>query len=377
MSAPIYLDHMATTPLDAVVRRVMDEALELGPANPHASTHAYGWAAARAVEDARTDVASLIGAKPAEIVFTSGATEACNLALIGGARASPRRRIVVSSIEHPCVLEAAAHLEREGYEVEIVPVDGSAVVDLDAIASVVDDRTAIVSVMLANNETATIEPIGKIGALCRERGVLLHTDAAQAAGRIAMDVDALQVDFLSLSAHKMYGPMGIGALYVRTGTPVARQLHGGAQQGGLRGGTVPTPLAVGFGRAAGLARERLSSDSEHLFALADSLWQGLSAAVPDAQLVAGDATRLPGCFAVRVPGVSAEDWLLASPEIAASTGAACASADQRPSHVMRALGLSAEEAASVIRISLGRSSTEGDVGVAVSSLLAGVRNCRD
>ncbi len=373
MKKSIYLDHMSTTPLDRRVRAAMDGVIDLGPANPHASTHGYGWDAARVVAAARLDVAALIGAAAGEIIFTSGATEANNLAIAGVLRASAKRGLVISAIEHPCVLETARALERNGVALTIVPVDENAVVDPAHVAAAIDDDTALVSVMLANNETATIQPVAEIGALCRERGVVFHTDAVQAGGRIPIDVQALNADLLSLSAHKVYGPMGIGALYVRAGTALQRQMHGGAQQGGLRAGTVPTPLAAGFGMAARLAKDELPSDAGHLKELSDSLWQQLKAALPDLELIAQDAARLPGCLSVRLPGIDAREWLEGAPGVAASTGAACASADGRPSHVLRAMGLSTEEAACAIRLSVGRTTTIDDTSRAVTELVMGAK----
>lgn len=369
METPVYLDHMSTTPLDPRARAAMDAAMDLGPANPHASTHGFGWTAAGVVDEARGEVARLVAAAAGEIVFTSGATEANNLAISGALKASGKRKLVVSAVEHPCVLETARALEREGCTLAIVPVDSDARVDPGDVAAAIDGETGLVSVMLANNETATVEPVAEIAVLCRDRGVLFHTDAVQAAGRIEIDVRALGADLLSLSAHKIYGPMGIGALYVRAGTALARQTHGGAQQGGLRAGTVPTPLAAGFGIAARVAKDELAATARHLAELSEALWRQLQGALPELVLIADGAPRLPGCLAVRLPGVEARDWLLAAPAIAASTGAACASADGRPSHVLRATGLNAEEAAGAIRLSVGRETTREEMNFAASELV--------
>lgn len=369
MKLPVYLDHMATTPVDARVRAAMDAVYDQGPANPHSSTHAYGWKAAGCIDHARSDVSALIGARPDEILFTSGATEANNLALSGAVRASGRRRIVVSAIEHPCVLETARALERDGCELTVLDVDASGLVDPDDVVNAIDSDTALVSIMLANHETGTIEPVAEIGALCRERDVLFHTDAVQAVSRIPIDVVALNADLLSLSAHKMYGPMGIGALYLKAGTQLEPVLYGGAQQGGFRAGTVPTPLAAGFGKAAQLVKDGLASDAGHLSELSIRLFNGLQASIPDLLLIGPENDRVPGCLTVRVPGLNAEDWLLATPSIAASSGAACASGDGRPSHVLRAMGLSAEQASGAIRLSVGRATAVEEIEIAAAALV--------
>lgn len=371
MKPPVYLDHMATTPVDARVRAAMDAVYDQGPANPHSSTHAYGWKAAEQIDRARRDIAALIGARPGEILFTSGATEANNLALAGAVRASGKSGIVVSAVEHPCVLESARALERDGCALTVVGVNKNCMVASDEVARAIDSDTALVSIMLANHETGTVQPVAEIGALCRARGIVCHTDAVQAAARMPVDVSALNVDLLSLSAHKIYGPMGIGALYVRTGMVLEPTLRGGAQQGGLRAGTVPTPLVAGFGKAAQLAKDALLSDTRRLSELSKQLFDGLRSAIPALHLIGSDKARLPGCLSLRLPGVNAEDWLLATPEIAASTGAACASDDGRPSHVLRAMGLSAEQAAGAVRLSIGRATTKEDIDLAVTALIDG------
>lgn len=371
MKTPVYLDHMSTTPVDPRVRAAMDAVYDLGPANPHASSHRYGWKASELLDEARRQVAGLIGASASEVLFTSGATEANNWAISGAVRASGKRKLVTTAVEHPCVLETARALERDGHELAVLPVDGEGLVDPGAVANAVDQDTGLVSVMLANNETGTIEPVAEIAHLCRSQGILCHTDAVQAAGRIPIDVEALGVDLLSLSAHKMYGPLGIGALYVRSGVAVDRLLHGGAQQGGLRAGTVPAPLAAGFGQAAEIAQGCLADDMGALADLAELLFDELRKGIPRLVALHPDIRRLPGCICVRVPGVTGEEWLLATPEVAAATGAACASGTSRPSHVMVALGLSAEEASGSVRLSVGRTTTREEVEFAAARLIEG------
>jgi len=368
----IYLDHLATTPIDPDVRAAIDAIWDLGPANPHASANRFGWRAAEIVAQAQVSVARLIGARAAEIVFTSGATEANNLAIKGFASTVPPGRILVSAIEHPCVLEAARSLTSRGFEVVELPVGATGIVEPGAVADRLSDETRLISVMLANNEIGTIEPVAEIAALCRARNVAVHCDAAQAVGRIPVDVAALRVDLLSLSGHKLYGPLGIGALYVRSGTRLAPIFHGGAQQGGLRAGTVPTPLAAGLGKAADIAAERQQHDGEHLTELSDRLWRGLGVSIPGLTLLGPEKGRLPGCLNVAVPSADAEAWLLATPRIAAATGAACASGSRRPSHVLKAIGCAPEIAAGSIRLSVGRATTVEDVDEAVAALAAGL-----
>ncbi len=368
----IYLDNLGTTQLDPRVRAAMDAVLDFGPGNPHAA-HGFGWKAAEAVDEARRAIATMIGARASEIVFTSGATEANNLAIKGVASARGPGRIVVSAIEHPCVLNSAAALEPQGFERRIVGVDSEGRIDVAELEAALTDNTALVSVMLANNEIGTIEPLAEIAGLCRARGIAFHTDAVQAAGRMAIDVGALGVDLLSLSAHKFYGPLGIGILYARQGTKLQPILHGGAQQGGLRAGTVSAPLVVGMGAAARIAVEELPLQINHLAELTDSLYEHLRGAVRGLVLNGPAEGRLPGCLNVSVPGVDAEQWLLACPGLAASTGSACASGGMRPSHVLEAIGLSAELSAASVRLSVGRFTTHEDVEEAGRLLVEGVR----
>lgn len=368
----IYLDAMASAPLDPRVRAAMDEILDRGPANPHATTHAPGWGAAATIDTARRAVAGLVGANASEIVFTSGATEANNLAIRGAVAGQTRRRIVVCAVEHPCVLEAARALERDGFAVSLAPVDAQARLDLEALDRLVDEHTRLVCVMLANNEVGTIEPVAEAARIAHAAGALLHCDAAQAAGRLAIDVADLGADLLSLSAHKFCGPMGIGALYVRGGVSLAPILHGGRQQGGLRAGTVPVALAHGMGVAAELAGAETASDARRLAELSDSFYETLRAAIPGLVLNSPQRGRLPGCLNVSVPGVEARDWLLACPGLAAASGAACASGDAGPSHVLAAMGLAADRIAGAIRLSMSRFTTRDDVERAGDMLVAGL-----
>ncbi|HEX7967361.1 MAG TPA: aminotransferase class V-fold PLP-dependent enzyme, partial [Stellaceae bacterium] len=294
-SAPVYLDYQATTPTD---RRVVEAMLpwfteKFG--NPHSITHAYGREAEAAVEAARGEVAALIGAEPREIVFTSGATEANNLAIKGAAhfhRERGRDHIVTVATEHKCVLESCLVLEREGFRLTVLPVDAQGIVDMVALAAAIDERTAVVSVMAANNEIGVLQPVAEIGALCRERGVLFHSDAAQAVGKVPVDVEAMTIDLLSISGHKFYGPKGIGALYVRRRprARIAPLFDGGGQERGLRSGTLPTPLCVGLGAAARIARDEMAAEAERLLGMRRRVLAGIRAMLPEVRLN-GDAER--------------------------------------------------------------------------------------
>jgi cysteine desulfurase len=380
---PIYLDNQASTPLDPRVLEAMLPYFTEHFGNPHSESHVYGHNAMAAIETARGEVARLINGDPREIVFTSGATEANNLALKGAAhfaRAHPpaggkgRDHLIVLTTEHKCVLESAATLQREGFAISYLPVEPNGLVDLDRLAAAMTDRTLLVSVMAAHNEIGVIQPLAEIGALCRARGVLLHTDAAQAFGKIPLDVEAMRIDLMSISGHKTYGPKGIGALYVRR-RPRVRLLpliDGGGQERGLRSGTLPTPLCVGLGRAAALAGAEMAEEAQRLRQLRDRLYANLRRRVPD-MLLNGDLDhRLPGSINMSFPGVTAPALIEACPSVAMSTGSACTSASVEPSYVLRALGMSDDRANASIRLGLGRFTTAADVDFAVDAIAAAV-----
>jgi cysteine desulfurase len=374
---PVYLDHHATTPLDPRVLDAMLPYLTDNFGNPHSAQHAYGWAAKAAIEQARREVAALIGAVPEEIVFTSGATEANNLAIRGAAAlARGRCHVVTCATEHPCVLETCRALPGVGFDLTELPVAPDGLLDLDRFREALRPDTALVSIMTANHEIGVLQPIAEIARLCRAHGILLHTDAAQAAGRIPLDVAAQGVDLMSLSAHKLYGPKGVGALYLRRGVRIAPLFAGGAQERGLRPGTLPTPLCVGFGAACVLARRELAHQAARLSDLRERLYQGLRATVPDVRLNGAAEPRLPDNLNVCLSGIDAEDLLAELPELALSTGAACASASQEPSPVLRALGLSDEAIQGSIRIGLGRTTTEREIDFAIERLGAAARRLR-
>ena len=378
---PIYLDNQATTPIDP---RVLDAMLPYFTehfGNPHSDSHAYGHNAAAAVERARGAVARLIGADPREIVFTSGATEANNLALKGAARFArahpsagrpPRDHIVTLATEHKCVLESVAALEREGFATSVLPVEPDGRVSLDRVAAAFGERTLLVSVMAAHNEIGVIQPLAEIGALCRARGVLFHTDAAQAFGKIPLDVEAMRIDLMSISGHKIYGPKGIGALYVRRRPRVRLEplIDGGGQERGLRSGTLPAPLCVGLGEAAALAAGAMEAEAARLKKMRDRLQQTLLRRVPGVHVNGDREHRLPGNLNLSFPGLTALALIEACPSLAISTGSACTSAAVEPSYVLRALGLSEALANASIRLGLGRFTTEAEVDFAIEALAA-------
>jgi len=380
--APIYLDHHATTPTDARVVEAMLPyfAQEFGNAASH--THAYGWRAEAAVELARESLARGVGASdPRELVFTSGATESNNLALLGAAEALRGRRsqLVALATEHSSVLDPLRALARRGFELRELPVSGSGLVDPDDVARAVSDRTALVSVMWANNEVGVLQPIEAIARVCRERGVLLHCDAAQAVGKLRVEATASGVDLLSFTAHKLYGPKGVGALYVRSGRPRVRLepiLHGGGHEGGLRSGTLPVPLIVGFARALELALAERVEEAKRLASLRDHLLDRLRAGLAGV-FVNGDLERrLPNNLNVGFEGVSADALMAGLPELALSAGSACSSARPEPSHVLKALGLPDDAVKASIRIGLGRTNTLAEIDAAADRLIAEVSALR-
>jgi cysteine desulfurase len=375
---PIYLDYQATTPTDPRVVEAMLPWFTEKFGNPGSATHAYGIEAERAVETARAQLAALIGAEPREIVFTSGATESNNLALKGAARFHRplgRDHIVTVTTEHKCVLEAAKALERDGFRVTMLGVDSNGLVDLDSVGRAVDDRTAIVSVMAANNEIGVFQPLREIAAICHDKGALLHTDAAQAIGKISFNVRELDIDLASISGHKMYGPKGIGALYVRRRprARIAPLIDGGGQERGLRSGTLPTPLIVGIGAAAAIAQAEMIQEAIRLTHQRRRFLTRVQKLVPGI-LFNGDAERrLPGNLNLSFPNVNATDLMAACPGIAVSSGSACSSAELEPSYVLRALGFSDERAAASIRVGLGRMTTEAELDRAADLLAAAWR----
>jgi cysteine desulfurase len=371
MNAPIYLDYNATTPVAPEVADAILPFLREHFGNP-SSSHPYGRFAAQAVAQARSHVAALIGARDDEIVFTGCATEANNLALLGAAHArrGAKRHLVVSAIEHPAVLAPAAHLEAEGWSLSVVPVDRFGLVSPDEVARAIRPDTALVSVMHANNEVGTIQPIAEIARITRARGVLLHTDAAQTAGKIGVDVDALGVDLLTLAGHKFYAPKGVGALYVRPGTPLRGIGFGAEHERGLRPGTENVPAIVGLGAAAQLGRERLPQATGRLRELRDGLHALMIEAIPGLALNGHPDLRLPNTLNVSFPGVSGRVLLDNARDIvAASLGSACHSEHDAVSGVLAAMGLDAVRASGAVRLSVGNMTMPGEVGLAAKGLI--------
>ena len=369
---PVYLDYQATTPIDPVAREAMMPFLGELFGNPHSNGHRFGWETSRAIRDARARVADLINADDDEIVFTSGATESCNLALRGIANRSGngrRNRIVTLATEHPAVLETVLDLGRSGFDTVVLPVGPDGLLNLDHLDKVLDERTLIVSIMAANNEIGVLQPIADIAVRCQAAGALFHTDATQAAGRLPIDVDDWQVDLLSFSSHKVYGPKGVGALFVRSGLRLKPIITGGSQEGGLRAGTLPPALIVGFGAACELAATRQEEDQARMQTLTKRLYTGLREAHPTMRLFGHAARRLAGSLNIGYPGIPAEEVIRnIADHVAVSSGSACASSASEPSRVLLSLGFDPETAATGIRISLGRFTTEEEIETAISAL---------
>ena len=381
MSQPIYMDHNATTPVDPRVVEAMLPCMTEQFGNAASRTHAYGWAAAKLAEVARERLATGIGAHPEEIIFTSGATESNNLAIKGAAWALERsgNHIVTCATEHKAVLDPCQALARKGFAVNVLPVDGVGRLDPGRLAAALVEGSVLVSVMLANNETGTLQPIREIAAACGERGVLLHCDATQAVGKIPVDVDALGVDLLSFSAHKIYGPKGVGALYVRRRKPrlhLVPLLDGGGHEQGLRSGTLNVPGVVGFARALELGLEEMSRESVRLTQLRDRLDGAIRSRLEGVTLNGHPTERLPNTMNLSFEGVDGAALLVGVKEVAVASGSACTSADPKPSHVLLAMGRSKELANASLRFSLGRANTAQDVEIVANAVVREVTRLR-
>jgi cysteine desulfurase len=369
----IYLDHQATTPLAPEALAAMLPYLEGRFGNPH-SAHRFGYEADAGVETARAQLASLLNANAEDIVFTSGATEAANLALKGAMQASGRRRLVTVATEHSCVLESARWLERIGVALTVLPVGADGLLDPEALAAAMDDDVALVAVMAVNNEIGVVQPVAELAAVAKRKGALFFCDAAQAIGKISIDVNTIGVDLLSVSAHKLYGPKGAGALWIRPGTALAAQQHGGGQEGkGLRSGTLSPALCAGFGAAAAVAEARMGRDAAHV----RRLWDVALAAADVAHRVNGSVdARWHGNLSLTFPGVDGTRLLADLRGVAVSSGAACAEAQGKPSHVLAALGLSPADARATLRIGWGRTTTEDEVREGIALICEAVRRQR-
>ncbi len=380
MKLPIYFDNHATTPVDP---RVVDAMLPFFTERfgNSASKHAFGWEADSAVHEARKNVGSLIGAAPKEIIFTSGATESDNLAIKGVAELYRDRgdHIITCAAEHKAVLDCCKFLERQGYRVTYLPVDGNGTVDLDRLRSAIDDKTLLISIMLANNEVGTIQPLAEIGRIAGERGVLFHTDATQAVGKMPIDVAGWGVHLLSMTAHKLHGPKGIGALYVSARKPAVRlspTVHGGGHEGGMRSGTLNVPGIVGFGKACAIARQEMETELPHVTRLRDRLETGLFARLDELRLNGHPTERLCGNLNVAFGYVEGESLIMGLNDVAVSSGSTCTSAALEPSHVLKAMGVREDLAHGSIRFGLGRFNTEEEVDYVVERVAEEVTRLR-
>ncbi|CAI2299722.1 unnamed protein product [Caenorhabditis sp. 36 PRJEB53466] len=363
---PIYLDVQATSPMDPRVVDAMLPYMINDFGNPHSRTHSYGWKAEEGVEEARKYIADLIKADPRDIVFTSGATESNNLAIKGVAKfrkQSGKNHLITLQTEHKCVLDSCRYLENEGFKVTYLPVDNGGMVDLELLEHTITPETCLVSIMFVNNEIGVVQPIKQIGEMCRSKGVYFHTDAAQATGKVPIDVNELKIDLLSISGHKIYGPKGAGALYVRRRprVRVEAQMSGGGQERGLRSGTVAAPLCIGLGEAARIAANEMEMDKAHVDRLSRMLIDGINEKLPNIIRNGDPKHAYPGCVNLSFAYVEGESLLMALKSIALSSGSACTSASLEPSYVLRAIGSEEDLAHSSIRFGLGRFTTEAEV----------------
>lgn len=375
------MDYQATTPMDPrVLAKMLPYFIEKF-GNPHSRSHAYGWETEEAVDIARSHIASLINTSEKEIIFTSGATESNNLALKGVAHfyKDKKNHIITVVTEHKCVLDACRHLEQEGFEVTYLPVQKNGLIDLNVLKAAIKDSTLLVSVMVVNNEIGVIQPVEQIGRLCREKGVFFHCDAAQAFGKIPLDVESMNIDLMSISGHKIYGPKGIGALYVRRRPRVRLEpiISGGGQERGMRSGTLPTPLCVGLGEAAALAKVEMGSDTEHVRRLNNKFLKEIMENIPDVYLNGDREQRYPGNINLSFAYIEGESMIMAIKDLAVSSGSACTSASLEPSYVLRALGVNEELAHTSIRFGIGRFTTEEEIDFAINLVKNSINRLRE
>ncbi|XP_010943368.1 cysteine desulfurase, mitochondrial [Elaeis guineensis] len=378
---PLYLDMQATTPVDP---RVLDAMLPFYLSrfgNPHSRTHLYGWESDAAVEAARSQVAALVGANPKEIFFTSGATESNNISVKGVMHfyRDKKRHVVTTQTEHKCVLDSCRHLQQEGFEVTYLPVGPDGLVDLDRLAAAIRPGTGLVSVMAVNNEIGVVQPLEEIGRICKEKGVPFHTDAAQALGKIPIDVEKMGIGLMSLSGHKIYGPKGVGALYLRRRPRirVEPQMSGGGQERGIRSGTVPTPLVVGMGAACEIATKEMDYDGRRIAALQERLLNGIRSRLDGVVINGSVEHRYPGNLNLSFAYVEGESLLMGLKEVAVSSGSACTSASLEPSYVLRALGVDEDMAHTSIRFGIGRFTTEAEIDRAIELTVKQVEKLRE
>ncbi len=379
---PIYMDNHATTPVDPRVLDAMLPFFRENFGNAASRNHEFGWKAEEAVENARAQIAKLINASPKEIIFTSGATESDNLAIKGVAEMYREKgnHIITQVTEHKAVLDTCKRLEKSGYRVTYLPVKADGLIDLEDLKRAIDDKTILVTIMIANNEIGVVQPVAEIGKLCHEKGVLFHTDGVQAVGKIPVDVNAMQIDVLSLSAHKIYGPKGVGALYVRRRNPrvqISEQINGGGHERGMRSGTLNVPGIVGLGKAAEIAGEEMKSETERLLKLRNKLQRKLESALDYIHVNGSMEHRLPGNLNMSFVYVEGESLLMGINDVAVSSGSACTSATLEPSYVLKALGLGDDVAHSSIRFGLGRFNTEPEVDYVADKVIDVVQKLRE
>ena len=381
VSFPIYLDYQSTTPCDPRVVEKMLPYFTEKFGNPHSRSHKFGWEAEEACEIARGEVARLIGASEKEIVFTSGATESNNLAIKGVARfyGDQKKHIITCVTEHKCVLDTCRHLEREGFEITYLPVQSNGLIDLTELKRALRPDTLIVSIMAVNNEIGVIQPLAEIGTLCRDNGTFFHTDAAQAFGKIPLDVEAMNIDMMSISGHKIYGPKGIGALYVRRRPRVRLEalIHGGGQERGMRSGTLPTPLVVGLGEAARIASREMTEEALRITALSDKFMTAIHDNIKDVFLNGDRQLRWPGNINLSFAYIEGESMIMAIKDLAVSSGSACTSASLEPSYVLRSLGVSEELAHTSIRFGIGRFTTDAEIDKAIEIVCGAIDKLRE
>ena len=380
--SPVYLDNNATTPLDPRALEAMMPYLRENFGNAASRSHSFGWAAEEAVEKARKQVAEVIGASAKEIIWTSGATESDNLAVKGTARKyqGKGKHIIIQATEHKAVIDPAEYLQQSGFQLTVLGVDGQGLIRLEELDQAITEETTLVSIMLANNETGTIQPVGEIGRLCKDRGVIFHTDAAQAVGKVPIDVQEMGIDLLSMSGHKIYGPKGIGALYVRRRNPRVRcepMVHGGGHERGLRSGTLNVPGIVGFGAAVDVAAKEMTDESKRITGLRHRLWEGLRENLDDVIMNGHPEKRLPNTLNVSFLYVEGESLMMSFKDIAVSSGSACSSASLEPSYVLKAQGVGDELAHSSIRFSLGRFTTEEEIEYTIKRVTDAVNHLRE
>jgi len=378
---PLYLDAQSTTPMDPRVLDAMLPYMTSYYGNPHSRTHAYGWESEAAMEKAREQIADLLGADAKEIIFTSGATESNNISVKGVARfyKSKKNHVITTQTEHKCVLDSCRQLENEGFEVTYLPVQTNGRVDIEEFKAAIRPTTALASVMFVNNEIGVVQPIKEMGEICRANKVFLHTDAAQAVGKIPIDVNDMKIDLMSISGHKVYGPKGVGALYVRRRPRVRVEpiQSGGGQERGLRSGTVPTPLAVGLGAACELAKHEMAYDKEYIDRLSQRLISKMTEALPNVIFNGDPNNTYSGCVNLSFAYVEGESLLMAIKDIAVSSGSACTSASLEPSYVLRAIGAEEDLAHSSIRFGIGRFTTEQEVDYTAERCIKEVQRLRE